>query len=246
MKFTCKVLFLLLLFLFFSISAFSELKNNPLSALVYNGKYADADASEAVAKLAAKFKLDVKYFSNPDQIVKNLTNTKMIIIGGTQDNIEPLIKSFTPDIIKAIKEFLNHGGRYLGICGGAYLASTGWEEDSGFVKALGLLPVETDSYSSDPEPKVISVRWKNVPRTIYYQFGPNFFPDDTSGTKIIARYDDGSIAACMGKAGNGKVYLCGPHPEADDTWIEDDMENASSWKPTIDLADDMMKDILKD
>lgn len=64
--------------------------------------------------------------------------------------------------------------------------------------------------------------------------------------KFIARYDDGSIAACFKKVGNGKVYLCGPHLEADESWIDDEVANSSKWKPTDNLAADMMNDVLKD
>jgi glutamine amidotransferase-like uncharacterized protein len=246
MRFPFKTLIWLLILLIFSLSTLAASKSDPNVALVYNGKYADADGAQSVADLAEEFDLEVKYFSAPSQIVSKLATTRVIIIGGTVDDINPFIEAFTPDIIKAIKAYLNKGGRYLGICGGAYMASTGWEEEDGFIDALGLMRVETDSFSTDPDPKVITVAWKDKKRTIYYQYGPYFILPASAGVKVVAKYQDGKVAACYQKVGNGKVYVCGPHPEADETWIEDDVENGAAWKPTDDLAEDMMEEVLKD
>ena len=40
--------------------------------------------------------------------------------------------------------WIESGGGYLGICGGAYIGSKGWQEDGRFVDMLNLAPVETE------------------------------------------------------------------------------------------------------
>lgn len=246
MRFTLRTFILWFILLIFSISTLAAPKSESKVALIYNGKYADPDGAEAVATLAAQFKLEVKFFSTPSQLLEKFTTTRVIIIGGTVDDINPFIDAFTPEIIQAIKAYLNKGGWYLGICGGAYMASIGWEEEDGFVDALGLMKVETDSFLADPDPKVIPVVWKNERRMIYYQYGPYFIPEKSAEIKVVARYQAGSIAACYQKVGNGKVYVCGPHPEADESWIEDEVGDGESWEPTDDLAEDMMAEVLKE
>jgi len=213
-------------------------------ALVYNGKYGDRDSAESLAGIAERSGFKTIFFSNAASMAGKLGNAKMVIIGGTQDELGPFIRSFTPEITKKLKEFIAGGGIYLGICGGAYIASCGWEEDGKFVSALELVPFETDAYSSDPEPMVIDVMWKKKKRAIFYQFGPKFLPPASSNFEVTARYDDGAIAAFHMKSGKGALYLVGPHPEADESWIEDGVGNSDEWESTEDLADDMMKDAL--
>ncbi|MBF0362697.1 MAG: hypothetical protein HQK49_16880 [Oligoflexia bacterium] len=216
-------------------------------ALVYNGKFADADATKALATTLTRNQFEINYFSHPKEIIAKIKTAKLLAIGGTIDEIDPFVTSFSKETVTTIKDFINNGGLYLGICGGGFLASTGWKEESTFVKALSLVPFESDSYIAKPEPKVINVKWKNVNRSIYYQFGPKFLPSnnmiDKLNIKIHAQYDDNSIAACSLNVGQGRVYLIGPHPEADQTWIDESVENESSWKSTVDLSDDMIKDL---
>jgi len=213
------------------------------SILIYNGRFSAEGCAEAVAKVAKDYGLTISYFSDPKQIVARLSTTSILAIGGTEDNIDPFIRSFTPDIVAAIKTYLQNGGHFLGICGGAYLASSGWEESYGFVPALGLVDIETDSYLYDSRPIVLTVKWKNVARAIYYQYGPVFLVKDMTGVQVIARYADNRIAVLSKSVGKGKVYLAGPHPEADASWIESDVRNGAAWRPTADLARDMMNDI---
>lgn len=213
------------------------------SILIYNGSYSAEGCAEAVAKVAQDYGLTISYFSDPKQIVARLNTTSILAIGGTEDNIDPFILSFTPDIVAAIKTYLQNGGHFLGICGGAYLASSGWEESYGFVPAVGLVDIETDSFLYDSRPIVLTVKWKNVARTIYYQYGPVFLVKDMTGVQVIALYSDNRIAVLSKSVGNGKVYLAGPHPEADASWIESDVRNGAAWRPTADLARDMMNDI---
>ncbi|MBF0572394.1 MAG: hypothetical protein HQK69_01340 [Desulfamplus sp.] len=225
-------------------AVFSEESNTIGNALIYNGQFAAPGGAESMSKLAAQFSLNTVWFNEANELLSLLKNAKIVIIGGTEDNINPFIKSFTPDIIKAMNDFINSGGSYLGVCGGGYIASSGWEEESGFVNAIGLVPFESDSYLIDPEPKVIQIEWNKQKNMIYYQFGPKFLLTENNMTNVMAKYDDGSIAAFSMKVGKGKVVLVGPHPEADATWLEESMENFELWQPTKNMAQDMMQEAL--
>lgn len=131
----------------------------------------------------------------------------------------------------AIRDFVAKGGRYLGFCLGAYLAS-----DS---PGLGLLPkeAEVDAESDQPGAQVpddrdavIQVDWRfssgkvagqtTKNRWIYYQEGSMLkdFPE-TSTSFVLARYSTtGNVAATLNKYGEGWVGTIGPHPEANQGW----------------------------
>jgi len=224
-----------------SVLAFEN--NN--TALIYNGVFADDEGAEAMSDLADEFGLTTVWFNEPKMLLDLLSDSKLVIIGGTIDDINPFVELFTPDIRLALKNFVNQGGLYLGICGGGYIASSGWEENDGFVEAIELVPYESDSFSIDTEPQIIHIKWNNVKRPVYYQFGPKFLLPEHGLETIIARYDDNSVAAFSMIRGSGKIVLVGPHPEADETWIEYSVKNAGAWTPTHDMARDMMQEVLK-
>lgn len=130
-----------------------------------------------------------------------------------------------------LKEWIRNGGRYLGICLGAYLC--------GHAPGFGLFPKGADTDSectqrgaqvTSDEDAIIQVDWtfSHGPQAgqthknqwIYYQEGPciNNFPE-TDDSFVVARYSKtGHVAATLNKFGRGWVGCIGPHPEADQTW----------------------------
>src|SRR5262249_40353693 len=77
----------------------------------------------------------------------------------------------------AIQDFVDSGGRYLGLCMGGYLAG----RDPGF----DLLPGDTDQFIASPRASVttaadtiIQVNWHSQPRSMYFQDGPFFVLDE--------------------------------------------------------------------
>ncbi|MGL5470081.1 MAG: BPL-N domain-containing protein, partial [Shewanella sp.] len=108
-------------------------------ALIYNGPVSDGDSTRAIADVVRQVGLPVRYLSNIEALPAELDHARVFIVGGTEDDVEPLLNAFTPDARSALKTYLQNGGRYLGICGGAFVASTGWSEEEGFVPALGLV-----------------------------------------------------------------------------------------------------------
>jgi glutamine amidotransferase-like uncharacterized protein len=94
---------------------------------------------------------------------------------------------------------------------------------------------------------IITVTWDGSKRPIYYQYGPVFLVQDESSVEVLARYDDGRVAALAAEFGEGRIIVCGPHPEADETWLDDDPApvDADSWEPTRDLAVEMFQALAK-
>jgi hypothetical protein len=215
-------------------------------ALIYNGPVAAEDGPEAVAAIAEEIDLPVRFISNIAELPQLLEDTAVFIIGGTEDDLNPLAEAFTPDVTAALKAYLRDGGRYLGICGGGFLASTGWEEDDRFVKMVGLVPAESGDFSEDADPQIVSIRWLGKTYPMYFQAGPTFeLTDSEDDVQVIATYEDGQIAALLSSYGQGKVAVIGPHPEADESWAEE-AENGDDWTSTNNLLVDLLEELLSD
>ena len=101
--------------------------------------------------------------------------------GGTKDDLNPLVKAFTPEVTKSLQDFLRNGGRYLGICGGGFMASTGWEEVDQDMTALGIIPASSAMYIPEFTPRIITVQWlgKNIPDV--FSGRPKFPPVEKRG-----------------------------------------------------------------
>ena len=216
------------------------------AVLIYNGEVAAEGCPEALAAVAERMGLDVLYFDSADALSEQLGDAALCMIGGTEDDLDPLVSQFTPELQAQLQGWVESGGGYLGICGGAYIGSKGWQEDGGFVDMLNLAPVETEEYLSDPDPRIISVNWSGESRAIYYAYGPAFLTDGVPNVEVIATYEDGRTAALDYTRGEGHVILCGPHPEADETWLEDDPAplNADQWEDTSDLIQELFERLL--
>lgn len=122
----------------------------------------------------------------------------------------------------AVRRYVEGGGRYLGICLGGYLA--------GGSPGYGLFPGDTDQLAvrtgstlRHTRDTVIEVEWEGRTREVYAQDPPAFLldDDDDEDVEVLARYDNGDVAALVAPCGEGVVALCGPHPEATPDWYAD-------------------------
>lgn len=215
-------------------------------ALIYNGPVSAEDCPEAAAAIAKSAGLRVMFVSIPGDIPRLLDNAAVFIIGGTEDDMSPMLKAFTPKVTTSIKEYLRKGGRYLGICGGGFMASTGWNEGSEYMKGFDIIPAESSVYQDSFEAKILPVRWLGKTRAMFFKAGPDFHLTKThEAVHIVATYSDGSIAALMSTYGKGKVAVCGPHPEARESW-KDGVADSNRWVSSTDLAVQFLKDLLSD
>lgn len=143
----------------------------------------------------------------------------------------------------AIRDFVAAGGRYLGVCMGAYLAERAF---------FDLFPGRVDSYCAqrgatvaDDDPAIVTVLWRGAPRRLFYQDGGVMVPRRRARGEVIAlaHYPDRSIAAAVTPFGSGRVGLCGPHPEAPQAWFDD--AGLPGVGPTRDLGDDLVVTLME-
>jgi glutamine amidotransferase PdxT len=142
----------------------------------------------------------------------NMNCTCLIVPGGdTSVYAATLSKNFNK-----IGEFVLAGGKYIGICAGAYIASDrvelpGHPEGLGIINitnkrrsGIGLVDIimDLDNPVAEGCPKLMK---------IWYQNGPYIIPGE--GVKVVARYDEDYAAVVHSKYGKGNVIIFSPHPE---------------------------------
>jgi hypothetical protein len=213
-------------------------------ALIYNGPVAAEGGPEAVAAVVRDIGLDVAYVSDLAELPDLLEDAAVFIIGGTEDDLSPLATAFTPEVDTALKRYLRSGGRYLGICGGGWLASSGWDEYGTWIPMLGLVPADSGILDDDEKPRILSIEWLGETYPMYFQYGPTFTVRQTSeDVRVIAHYSDGQIAALISSYGSGKVAVCGAHPEAQQDWAEE-AADGEDWTSTTHLLGDLLQNLL--
>lgn len=218
--------------------------DTPPYALIYNGPASAPDAPEAMGAVAEAAGLPVRYVADPARLPDLLPRAAVFVVGGTEEDMAPLVDGFTEASRNALKRYLQEGGRYLGICGGGFLASPGWEENGKWVRTLGILPADVEDLDEDRSPRALPIRWGGATSLLYFQGGPVFVPQESSrDLRIVATYEDGRVAALFCSYGRGWMAVSGPHPEARESWREG-MEASSAWRPTPELAVALLRELL--
>ncbi len=159
--------------------------------------------------------------------------------GGGQD-IPGAAASIGKRSIQAVRQYVSNGGRYLGICMGAYLAGA-----PGFGLVDGEIDTEVDRPRSTLHgiaDTVTPVVWRGKRRWIYFQDGAML--PAAPGAVVLATYPNRDIAAATYRYGKGRVGLVGPHPEADESWYSQyGLKNPDGVLP--DMAYDLINATMK-
>ena len=117
-----------------------------------------------------------------------------------------------------VKNFVAKGGRYLGICMGAYWAGSNYFDMLDSVDAVQYL---TRPYADTrrPHAKDIKTTWRGTPTTMFWYDGCALVGDN-SKFKTVATYSNGDAMAII----QDRIGLIGCHPEAEQFWY-----NGYSW-----------------
>jgi len=115
---------------------------------------------------------------------------------------------------RSIRQYISNGGRYLGICMGAYWA------DRNYLDILE--SVECKQYIRRPNTctrrsysKAVDCNWNGRQDKFFFYDGTAFIGDE-SRYEVVARYTNGDPAAIV----QGKIGLIGPHLEAEEYWYD--------------------------
>ena len=198
--------------------------------------YNDAGVGEESLNQILKMFSDIPGFTrniqtiNAEQIInKNWSiNTSLFVMPGGADL--PYAQKLNGAGNQKIIEYVKSGGSYLGLCAGAYYATSYIEFDKGGKlevigdrelkffkgKAIGpaLAPYDYDSENGSRVAK-ITTTFSDLPEATVYYNGGGYFEnaENSENTEIIAYYQNEFPAIIRENYGEGTVILSGVHFE---------------------------------
>jgi glutamine amidotransferase-like uncharacterized protein len=135
----------------------------------------------------------------------------LIVPGG---NFVEIANSLTPDTTANIRNGVQHGLNYLGICAGAFLAGSFPQPYTSLNLTSG---VQFRFYAAGDgihKAAVAITVARGATLDQYWEDGPQL----TGWGEVVAKYPDGTPAVVQGMSGSGWMILTGVHPEASDSW----------------------------
>jgi glutamine amidotransferase-like uncharacterized protein len=156
-------------------------------------------------KIFTKWRLDADFFDDVDCIA---------FPGGIGDRES--WHHLTQHHTDRIKQFVRNGGKYLGICMGAYWA------DKHFFDLL--VDIQADQYitrpnadTRRPHAKAQKVLWKGQEEKMFFYDGCAFHGSGLDTADIYAVYPNGDPMAII----QGRIGLIGCHPESTPSWYSE-------------------------
>lgn len=153
-------------------------------------------------KLFSKNELEDNFFDDVDIVA---------VPGGfgDSDSFKHLFKHNGQRIV----DFVKHGGRYLGICMGAYWAGSHYLNILKNVDAVQYLR-RPGTDTRRPHAKNISVTWKGTEEKMFWYDGCALVGN--GNYKVVATYANGDAMAIY----QNRIGLIGCHPESQQFWYD--------------------------
>jgi glutamine amidotransferase-like uncharacterized protein len=142
--------------------------------------------------------------------------------------------------LDAINDFLKDGGRYLGICMGAYWAGSHYLNILKDVDAVQYI-TRPNTDTRRPHAKALSVTWQGHPDRMFFYDGCALVGDRTQ-FETVATYANGDPMAII----QNRIGLIGCHPESEPhwykswSWMTPHWHNGDHHKLLLDFTDQLM------
>jgi hypothetical protein len=114
----------------------------------------------------------------------------------------------------SVKAFVTNGGKYLGICMGAYWAGSSYLDLLDDVDAVQYI-TQPNTDTRRPHAKDINIAWQGHPNRMFFYDGCALV-GDTSKFTTVATYANGDAMAVI----QNNIGLIGCHPEAEQFWYD--------------------------
>ena len=111
-----------------------------------------------------------------------------------------------------VRDFIKSGGKFFGICMGAYWADRDYLNVLDGVRAVQYIK-QPNTDTRRPHPKAMPVKWLGVNERMYFYDGCAFVGDNMD---VVATYSNGDPMAVI----QGKIGLIGCHPESQKVWYD--------------------------
>jgi len=130
---------------------------------------------------------------------------------GDSDSYDTILKN-NKDVVV---DFVARGGKYLGICMGAYWAGKDYFNILDKVNAVQYIR-RPNTCTRRPHAKNVSVMWKNQPCDMFFYDGCALVGNENSPYETIATYSNGDNMAII----QNRIGLIGCHPESEKFWYD--------------------------
>jgi glutamine amidotransferase-like uncharacterized protein len=147
-------------------------------------------------------------YSRPEQ----LSHVDLLIVPG--GNFEEMGKNLAAETPQRVRNAVNGGVNYLGICAGAFIA--GDSPYNGFNLTGKRFGFFADSAKGVRKETIRLDNGDGTQFVTYWEDGPQL----SGWGDPLAKYPDGTPAVVQGKVGAGWVVLSGVHLEAPESWYQ--------------------------
>jgi glutamine amidotransferase-like uncharacterized protein len=114
-----------------------------------------------------------------------------------------------------VRDFVGRGGRYLGICMGAYWAAKDYFDIVDGIEAVQYI-TRPGTDTRRPHAKALSVTWQGQQEKMYFYDGCALV-GDAGKFKTVATYANGDAMAVI----QNNIGLIGCHPESQPSWYNE-------------------------
>ena len=187
---------------------------SPASILLFNGTGTNPNDVAAVERILrdAHFSYST---ANSRQLgamtAPQLRTYRLLIVPG--GNFVQIGTDLTPVAVANVRNAVNDGLNYLGICAGAFFAGNSPYNGLNLTSGVHFPFYAAEARGIRRAAVQIAIAGSS-PLEQYWEDGPQL----TGWGEVVAKYDNGTPAVTQGKFGNGWVVLLGTHPEAPDSW----------------------------
>ena len=181
-----------------------------IALFIYDPKCSVQSANGIMQALSAHY--NFKIFSKNTVEDDFFDNVDMIAVPGgfgDADTYKTLLKNNQ----KRVREFVANGGKYLGICMGAYWAGSHYFNLLDGVDAVQYLK-RPGTDTRRPHAKEMPITWQGSQDSMFWYDGCAFVGNGRY--KTIATYSNGDPMAII----QGNLGLIGCHPEAEYFWYD--------------------------
>jgi len=130
---------------------------------------------------------------------------------GDSDSYDIILKN-NKDVVV---DFVTRGGKYLGICMGAYWAGKDYFNILDKVDTVQYIK-QPGTCTKRPHAKNMPVMWKNQPYNMFFYDGCALVGDENSPYQTFATYSNGDNMAII----QNRIGLIGCHPESEQFWYD--------------------------
>ena len=185
----------------------------PTIALFVCDPKCSVQSSNGVMKALSE-SYDFKLFSKNEVEEGFFDDVEMVAFPGgfgDSDSYDTILKN-NKDVVV---DFVTRGGKYLGICMGAYWAGKDYFNILDKVDTVQYIK-RPSACTRRPHAKNMPIMWKNQPYDMFFYDGCALVGDENSPYETIATYSNGDNMAII----QNRIGLIGCHPESGQFWYD--------------------------